>query len=73
MNKKLEQIRLTSDFIELGQFLKYVDLIQTGGEAKAYLKNEEVFINGELDQRRGRKLRVNDVIVTSDRMFQIVD
>ena len=73
MNKKPEQIRLTSDFIELGQFLKYVDLIHTGGEVKVYLKENKVFVNGELDSRRGRKLRVNDIVAIGEKTFQIIE
>jgi len=30
--------------------------------AKWFLSEHEVFVNGEVDQRRGRKLRHNDVV-----------
>ncbi|MEH7109193.1 S4 domain-containing protein YaaA [Bacillus sp. JJ1764] len=55
-----EKIRLDTEFITLGQFLKLADVIQTGGMAKWFLGEHEVFINGEQDQRRGRKLRAGD-------------
>jgi ribosome-associated protein len=38
------------------------DLIQSGGMAKWFLSEYEVYINGELDVRRGRKLRSGDKI-----------
>ena len=42
--------------------LKELGIIQSGGAIKAFLQEKEVFVNGELEQRRGRKLRVNDQI-----------
>jgi ribosome-associated protein len=57
-----EKIKLDTEFITLGQFLKLADVIQTGGMAKWFLSEHDVFINGEQDQRRGRKLRSGDKI-----------
>ena len=62
MNKKFAEIKIKSEYIELGQFLKFVDIVQSGGEAKAFLTNNDVLINGEIDVRRGRKLRPGDKI-----------
>ena len=57
MNKKIKEIKIDSEFITLGQFLKFADIIQSGGEAKSFLLQNDVYIDGELDVRRGRKLR----------------
>ncbi|RDU37247.1 S4 domain-containing protein YaaA [Neobacillus piezotolerans] len=54
------EIKIDTEYITLGQFLKLADIIQTGGMAKWFLGEHEVFINGEQDQRRGRKLRAGD-------------
>jgi len=72
MNKKTTEIKITSEFITLGQFIKFVDIIHSGGEAKSYLKTANAVINGEPDNRRGRKLRVNDVIEIEDKVFKII-
>ncbi|MDD9148498.1 MULTISPECIES: S4 domain-containing protein YaaA [unclassified Sporolactobacillus] len=50
------------DFITLGQLLKYTGTIQMGGEAKWFLMNHEVYVNGEREMRRGKKLREGDRI-----------
>jgi len=55
-------IKIDTDTITLGQFLKLAEVISSGGMAKWFLSEHEVFINGERDQRRGRKLMVNDKI-----------
>lgn len=58
----MTEIKIETEYITLGQFLKAADVIQTGGMAKWFLSEYDVFVNGEQDQRRGRKLRVGDKI-----------
>ncbi|MBM7704225.1 S4 domain-containing protein YaaA [Metabacillus iocasae] len=58
----MKEIQISTEFITLGQFLKLADIIQTGGMVKWFLSEHEVYVNGELDDRRGRKLRVNDTV-----------
>ncbi|WP_026695815.1 S4 domain-containing protein YaaA [Peribacillus kribbensis] len=58
----MNEIKIDTDYITLGQFLKLADMIQSGGMAKWFLGEYEVFINGEQDQRRGRKLVDGDQI-----------
>jgi ribosome-associated protein len=55
-------VKIDTEYITLGQFLKLADLIQSGGMAKWFLQENDVFINDEQDQRRGRKLRSGDQI-----------
>ncbi|WP_078414523.1 S4 domain-containing protein YaaA [Priestia abyssalis] len=57
-----KQIQISTETITLGQFLKLADVIQTGGMAKWFLSEYEVYVNGEQDNRRGRKLKPNDEI-----------
>ncbi|PYI52379.1 S4 domain-containing protein YaaA [Paenibacillus flagellatus] len=56
----MKPIEITTDYITLGQFLKLADCISTGGQAKPFLAETSVLVNGELDNRRGRKLYAND-------------
>ncbi|WP_180525624.1 S4 domain-containing protein YaaA [Staphylococcus haemolyticus] len=48
--------------ITLGQFLKTEDIIESGGQAKWFLQDVEVLINGERETRRGKKLANQDRI-----------
>jgi len=66
-----KDVRIHTDFITLGQFLKIVDLVNSGGEVKIFLLTETVYVNGEKDNRRGRKLYKNDVIKVFDKEFKI--
>lgn len=65
------QIQLKEEYITLSQLLKVCDIVSSGGEAKAYLASEEVLVNGEPENRRGRKLRKGDVIETDGETIKI--
>jgi ribosome-associated protein len=56
------EIEITTDFITLGQFLKLAEVIQTGGMVKWFLSEHEVYVNGELENRRGKKLVNKDIV-----------
>lgn len=58
----MQTVKIDTEFITLGQFLKMTDIIQSGGMAKWFLQEYEVFVNGEIETRRGRKLRNDDTI-----------
>lgn len=47
-------------FIKLDQFLKWQALVDTGGQAKLVIQDGLVRVNGEVETRRGRKLREGD-------------
>lgn len=58
----MKEIQISTEYIALGPFLKLSDCISTGGQAKFFLQDTKVLINGEQDQRRGRKLYAGDKI-----------
>jgi len=66
-----KEVKIRDEYITLGQFLKIVDLISSGGEAKAFLASETIQINGELDNRRGRKLYKGDSIEVKGNTYTI--
>ncbi len=51
---------LKDDNIKLDQYLKFVGMVQTGGEAKLLIQEGEVTVNGKIETRRGRKLVAGD-------------
>lgn len=52
--------------ITLGQLLKWLGAVRTGGEAKRLLGTGAVRVNGAVETRRGRKLRAGDVVQLPD-------
>ena len=65
-------VKITSEYITLGQFIKYVGIISNGSEAKVYLANNDAYINNELDTRRGRKIYPGDVVKVENKEYRVV-
>lgn len=53
-------IKLNGDYMTLTQALKEAGVIATGGQAKWYLQENTIFLNGEPENRRGKKLYAGD-------------
>ena len=58
---------LRGDHITLDALLKAAGLASSGGEAKMLIQQGGVLVNGEVDLRRGRKLRVGDEVAVGGR------
>ena len=69
----MKEIKIYTEYVTLGQFLKLADIIQTGGEAKFFLSENQIIINGEEDNRRGRKLRDGDIVEVLGKKYKIVN
>jgi S4 domain protein YaaA len=70
--EKIREIQISTEYITLGQFLKFADIISNGGMAKVYLAMSKVLVNGEEESRRGRKLRPGDEILAEGKAYRIV-
>ncbi len=58
----MEIIKLRDEYIKLGQALKAAGFVEDGVEAKFVITEGQVYVNGEVDLRRGRKLYENDIV-----------
>ena len=67
----MEKVSINSEYITLGQFLKYVGIIDCGSYAKQFLIENKVFINNEQDQRRGRKIYPGDVVRVLNKNYEV--
>ena len=66
------EYKLFEEFITLQALLKDLGIIQSGGDIKSFLSNHLVYFNGELENRRGKKIRIGDSIEIPDLKTQIV-
>lgn len=71
MTEKIIELRQDEQYITLGILLKIGKIISTGGEAKIYLSENKVLVNGEEENRRGRKLYHDDKILVANNVFLI--
>ncbi|MBT9315219.1 RNA-binding S4 domain-containing protein [Leptothoe spongobia] len=63
---------MSEHFIKLSQFLKFNDLVQSGGEAKHLIQAGHVLVNDEVELRRGRKLYTGDRVTFADQTYDVV-
>ena len=52
--------------MKLDQFLKWNNIVSTGGEAKMLINSGQVSVNGKIEKRRGRKLNIGNVVKFSN-------
>ncbi|QTU82956.1 S4 domain-containing protein YaaA [Carnobacteriaceae bacterium zg-C25] len=58
----MQVVEINENYITLGQVLKIADVISSGGMAKWYLANHTVYLDGELENRRGKKVYHGSII-----------
>jgi ribosome-associated protein len=68
----VRDVQISTDMIRLGQLLKLAGLIDSTGEAKAFLAEVPVTVNGEPEDRRGRQLHPGDEVRAGDELLRIV-
>ncbi|MBD1212741.1 MAG: RNA-binding S4 domain-containing protein [Dolichospermum sp.] len=57
--------------IKLDQFLKFIGITSTGGQAKLLILDGEVKVNGIVETRRGRKLGDDDIVTIGRETFKV--
>ena len=62
---------ITTDYIKLDSFLKGVNVVGSGGEAKIIIAEGQVCVNGETEMRRGRKLYPGDRVALGGHDFTV--
>jgi ribosome-associated protein len=62
---------IITDYIKLDSFLKVVNIVGSGGEAKIIIAEGQVRVNGETETRRGRKLYPGDRVALGDHDFTV--
>lgn len=70
----MTEIKISTPFIKLDQFLKFAGISFDGAEAKEMIKQGLVTVNGETENRRGRKLYEDDEIKVDlgDEVFELI-
>ena len=63
---------ISTEMIRLGQLLKLAGVIDSTGEAKAFLATTPVTVNGEPESRRGRQLLPGDEVRAGDEVLRVV-
>ena len=62
---------MAEDNIKLDSFMKWQNLVETGGQAKLLIQNGEVRVNGKIETRRGRKLVNGDKVTLKGKTLTV--
>lgn len=68
----MKSVAIETEYITLGQFLKMVNLIHSGGEAKLFIATNEIVVDGEIETRRGRKLREGSRVTVGNQDYVVI-
>ena len=69
----MEKIAIKSEYITLGQFIKFANIVDSGGMVKAVLAEYKIYVNDLLESRRGKKLYPGDkVLIKSIGEYRVV-
>lgn len=66
------KVKIKTEYITLGQLIKYLGIVSTGGEIKAFLVENTVFVNENAENRRGKKLFNGDILKILGKKYIIV-
>lgn len=66
------EIKIRDEFIKLGQALKLAGVVEDGVEAKFVIQDGLVKVDGEVDERRGRKVYEGDVISFNGQDIKVI-
>lgn len=70
---KEETIKISTEFIKLDALLKYAGAAGTGGEAKQFIQDGDVTVNGEVCSMRGKKIRSGDRVEIGGQLALLVE
>lgn len=68
----MNEVRINTDIIKLDSFLKWCGAVSLGSEAKMFIQDGMIKVNGEIETRRGRKLVKGDVVELEGEAYKLI-
>jgi ribosome-associated protein len=68
----MKEIKINTDFIKLDAFLKWSGAVSMGSEAKMFIQEGQVKVNGNIETQRGKKLVKQDIIEFQGESYKII-
>ena len=69
--KEKKKMKITTKEIKRGQFLKVTWTISSGSDAKVFVSENSILVNGQTENRRGKKLYKNYTVEINGTIFEI--
>ncbi len=68
----MEQFKLNGEYIKLGQLLKAAGLVDSGADAKNFILEGSVTVNGEVCNMRGKKIIPGDIVEFQKEKIEVI-
>jgi len=68
----MKEVKIYTEYITLGQLIKFLGIVSTGGEIKLFLTENQVFVNEIAENRRGKKLFDGDIVEILNKKYVII-
>ncbi|MCY7008820.1 S4 domain-containing protein YaaA [Fusobacterium simiae] len=69
--KNIEKVKISTEFIKLDQFLKWLAVVDSGSQAKQVILDGKVKVNDEVEIRRGRKIYPEYKVEIFDKVYVV--
>ena len=69
--KNIEKVKISTEFIKLDQFLKWLAVVDSGSQAKQVILDGEVKVNDEVETGRGRKIYPEYKVEIFDKIYVV--
>jgi len=69
--KNIEKVKISTEFIKLDQFLKWLAVVDSGSDAKQVILDGKVKVNDEIEKRRGRKIYPEYKVEIFDKIYVV--
>ena len=69
--KNIEKVKISTEFIKLDQFLKWLPIVDSGSQAKQVILDGRVKVNDEVETRRGRKIYPEYKVEIFDKIYVV--
>ena len=69
--KNIEKVKISTEFIKLDQFLKWLAVVDSGSDAKQVILDGKVKVNDEIETRRGRKIYPEYKVEVFDKIYVV--
>lgn len=66
------EVQINTEFIKLDSFLKFAGAASLGSEAKMYILDELVKVNGNVCIQRGKKLYKGDIVEFNGEAYKVI-
>lgn len=68
----MTEVKINTEMIKLDSFLKWANIATMGTEAKFYIQEGQIKVNGNIEIQRGKKLYKGDIVEFQGKSYKII-